>query len=394
MTRMNKTDITATKRSGIHIPSLQIESKTGALTPYLWAVVILVSMFTAIVPMTIYAFSESYFQLVEGNIENRLIILVSAIVVLSITAIILGIKLASSLVTSYKFENGVLTRGKLMKTVELSKDKKVLSGGAILYSLGHIGDGSKAFYGTTASNAVNLLQRIFDNLDRSFVEKYFDTDAYRKKEYGNVRFVRETKYSAVYETENGKQIKIPRMYEGLCTCSENVKGVSIAARIAKRCVLVFAAMMVFTITALGIRIAGDRKKWETVDTSKEVVSEIPERFGYEKETQWNAKAKEQTVTYEKTVGTKTSRIHIRFSPDGSCTVTPELFYEKKPQDIDEELRAFMEIGGHEIEESEWERFLGNLHKTMEGEYSYDKLYDKNGKRLLTIGTSDGYIDLH
>lgn len=199
-------------------PSFETEKHTHAFGAMLWWAVSLISMFTVGTGITAIGLcGASVLKITSTFLQDNTVIVLMLFFAVAIVIFFIGLlRFASVLTTSYKFDSNTIIKGTL-----------AARGG--------------------------LISKITANTDFEFVRANFDTDRYKKTIYENAVLTGETKRYLKYSS-NGRTIKILKIYDSMpdLRIAENTVKKSVASRVIKRVVLVFAIFLALEITDLCI----------------------------------------------------------------------------------------------------------------------------------------------
>jgi len=296
------------------------------------------------------------------------------------------------LLTSYQFQNGCLVKGRIKDNPEF-EDAWAVSQSTLVFSAARAllkGNQKKSFNMITLAGTLKIIKRIICNLDPEFVKRYFDSDVYKKTVYRNVRLVSKGKNSLIFASDEKKKIVVPRIYTGMYE-SEQPEGPSIIRRIIRRSVLVFILSGAFITGLLIVQAINNPKDEQNIQLSAEAIRSELEVFGYT----YNKANSSLIVLTKNLYGDRTSEIKYELNLDGSIKKAYiQLYFNKNSKDVEFEMNAVINTLPYNIPPEERERFIGNVIKSINGEYTYDKLKDEAGTKHLLISKSGGYIDIH
>ena len=376
-------------KSNIFFPSFKFERKTKAFNKYIWWFVALISMFSVslVLLCMFHTFLCWFLNIVSSFIHDNFIFVTFIPVILYILLSYQFLKFLSSLMTSYKFEDDQIIKGKIQKSNKIKGTDLIIDTILVTNMLKNVSNSSKVVASNTASNMNNILNLIRLNTKKEFVQKYFDTELYKKEVYKNPKLIKENKYSLIYTCDNKKKLVIPKIYDGICDV-DNKKETSFLFRIAIRSVIVFVIVLFILIADLVIGYSNNTQNITTISNEVHILQENLTSYGYTCE-----KVNEKMYTFSKIVGEKTSKISYYLDKNGNIDdVNIQLYYNSNYPNIEKELIYIISTINDEFNSSDVSEFVSLVHQNIQGNLEYGSLRGKNYK--LTLGTSQGYIDIH
>lgn len=376
-------------KSNIFFPSFKIERKTKAFNKYIWWFVALISMFSVslVLLCMFHTFLCWFLNIVSSFIHDNFIFVTFIPVILYILLSYQFLKFLSSLMTSYKFEDDQIIKGKIQKSNKIKGTDLIIDTILVTNMLKNVSNSSKVVANNTASNMNNILNLIRLNTKKEFVQKYFDTELYKKEVYKNPKLIKENKYSLIYTCDNKKKLVIPKIYDGICDV-DNEKETSFLFRIAIRSVIVFVIALFISIADLVIGYSNNTQNITTISNEVHILQENLTSYGYTCE-----KVNEKMYTFSKSVGEKTSKISYYLDKNGNIDdVNIQLYYNSNYPNIEKELIYIISTINDEFNSSDISEFVSLVHQNIQGNLEYGSLRGRNYK--LTLGTSQGYIDIH
>ncbi len=376
-------------KSNIFFPSFKIERKTKAFNKYIWWFVALISMFSVslVLLCMFHTFLCWFLNIVSSFIHDNFIFVTFIPVILYILLSYQFLKFLSSLMTSYKFEDDQIIKGKIQKSNKIKGTDLIIDTILVTNMLKNVSNSSKVVASNTASNMNNILNLIRLNTKKEFVQKYFDTELYKKEVYKNPKLIKENKYSLIYTCDNKKKLVIPKIYDGICDV-DNEKETSFLFRIAIRSVIVFVIALFISIADLVIGYSNNTQNITTISNEVHILQENLTSYGYTCE-----KVNEKMYTFSKSVGEKTSKISYYLDKNGNIDdVNIQLYYNSNYPNIEKELIYIISTINDEFNSSDISEFVSLVHQNIQGNLEYGSLRGRNYK--LTLGTSQGYIDIH
>lgn len=375
-------------KNGYYYPNFSFEKKTRAFNPYLGCPVLMISLFTvgvigsALHRLIAYLADLKSTVIMEyGTFAIPLVILV--FVVIMITK---GVSWVLSLLTSYKFEGDKLIRGRNVYSGPVETVDMVVQTVNMGMMISNLKNLTMVNLGNSISNYIELFRRIRLNCNYEYVQKCFDTDYYKKKEFTNPRLVKETKYFLVYGTDT-KKIKIPKIYPGLCV-DPNVMPKKLSGRIAVRAIIIFLIAMTLSFADLcAASFMNSTYKGNVAGTLKQI-SEVFSEYGYTPhEFLDNA--------FVRNEGERKSEVKYTIYKDGQIReVDVEVYLLGHSKNKGDEIRYIIGTINHEFDEVEVSGFLEALNLSLDGEFTYYKLISTDGKYTLIISLSGGYVHVH
>lgn len=333
-------------------PSFETEKHTHAFGAMLWWAVSLISMFTVGTGVTAIGLcGASVLKITSTFLQDNTVIVLMLFFAAAIVIFFIGLlRFASVLTTSYKF------------------------------------DGNTIIKGTLAARG-GLISKITANTDFEFVRANFDTDRYKKTIYENAVLTGETKRYLKYSS-NGRTIKILKIYDSMpdLRIAENTVKKSVASRVIKRAVLVFAIFLALEITDLCIGYGKNDEVNGNISQSNATVEKILTENGFTMQ-------KISNIVYLYTKSTadnsRTSKLQIVYDKSGNIDKSDTEMFIESENDIlalENLLKVF-------CKSQSTEEFISAVRKQLDGKSANDKLTLDNGQ-LLRLGTSGGYTEVH
>ena len=376
-------------KSNIFFPSFKIERKTKAFNKYIWWFVALISMFSVslVLLCMFHTFLCWFLNIVSSFIHDNFIFVTFIPVILYILLSYQFLKFLSSLMTSYKFEDDQIIKGKIQKSNKIKGTDLIIDTALVTNMLKNVSNSSSVVASNTALNMNKIITLIRLNTKKEFVQKYFDTELYKKEVYKNPKLIKENKYSLIYTCDNKKKLVIPKIYDGICDV-DNKKETSFLFRIAIRSVIVFVIALFILIADLVIGYSNNTQNITTISNEVHILQENLTSYGYTCE-----KVNEKMYTFSKSVGEKTSKISYYLDKNGNIDdVNIQLYYNSNYPNIEKELIYIISTINDEFNSSDVSEFVSLVHQNIQGNLEYGSLRGRNYK--LTLGTSQGYIDIH
>lgn len=333
-------------------PSFETERYTHAFGKMLWWIVSLISMFTVGIGVTAIGLcAASVLEITSTILQDHTVIVLMLFFTVTLVIYFFGLlRLASALTTSYKF------------------------------------DGNTIIKGTLASRG-GLIAKITANTDFVFVKTYFDTDRYKKMVYENAVLIGETKRYLKYNS-NGKIIKILKIYDSMpdLRIAENTVKKSVASRVIKKAVLVFAIFLALEITDLCIGYGKNDEVNGNISEGNATVEKILTENGYTMQEISN-------IVYLYTKPTadnrRTSCLRIVYNKSGNIDKSEVEMFIENEKDIST-LEALINVL---CKSESTDEFIDSVRKQLDGKTSNAKLTLDNGQSLR-LGKSGGYTEVH
>ena len=368
-------------KNKIYNPSFDYEKKTKALNIEVWGFVSLISMFTiCFICCVLHAMFSGVLDIEYTFLYHYSIIIELALVL--IFATIFGVGLTSflnKLLYSYKLEGKKIIKGKIIATTRTSGDP--ISG--VVTAVGLLVNNNPALTMSSGRNLRHIINLIKSNLDSTFVNDNFDSECYAKKEYTNIKLIKETKSKLIYRCDNKRRLVIPKIYEGLGSKS-NDRNSSFISRIIKRSLVLFVIGIVVVIIDLSIGIKNNPHYKNNIDTSCLRISDNISKYGYKQNN---------NCGFEKKVSNLfNSKLKYNIDRQGNLIRSDiELYYDSNNYD-EEELRDIIELSASNYSREELNQFVEKVTSCVYNKCEYGNY--TIGSLRLRIGISDNYINIH
>lgn len=375
----------------ILIPSFEVERCTKGLNKSLWGFVGVISMFTVGVGVFIsHQMFVSILNITSSLMSDYMVFTGSVPIV--IFALMFGIGLfdfLNQLLHSYEISHEKIVKGRIMSPANVKGTTVALEAAFTTYMATNIGNSSKVSNANGIKNLFGIFELIAHNMQQPFVDEFFHTDLYKKKEYLNPQLIRETKHYYIYTCDNKKKLKIYKIYTGMVNTENSKKHPSLLKRIITRSLLV---MLMFALLSTVDLVIGASNNKENIGNIQQTVSEIEHNlhtFGYTTE-----KFSEKIYCFEKIVSSeRTSYVKYRFNVKGQIDdVEFDVYYNDNSTDMPSELEYIIDSATKEFSDAEILAFIENVQKTINGEYVYDRLESSNCNIIL--GTSGEHAHIH
>ena len=379
------------KKTNIFYPSFIFEKRTKAFNKYIWWFVSLISIFTIslLIFTMFHTFMCWFLNLVSTFIQDNFTIIVFLPIIIYIVLSYQFLQWLTSLMTSYKFEEGKIIKGKIQKADKINGIDLVIDTALLANMINNISNSSSVVASNATSNLNKITNLIRLNINPEFVEKYFDTELYKKQVYENPKLVRTTKYSLIYECDNNKKLVIPKIYEGICD-TDNQKESSFIGRILIKSAIVFIIALIIAVVDLSI---GYHNNKEYVSSISNVKSTIEQKFNYYGYTSKKINEKMYRFTKELENGDRTSEVSYYFDKNGNVKdVDIQLYYNSTSKNVDNELTYIISTINDKFDSNEVSNFINLVKENIAGNYKYGNLKSENYKLILS--RSSGYVDIH
>lgn len=372
---------------GYYIPNYYFERKTQAFNLYLGFPVYIISLFIVVFGVIIpCVFIMSFLDLESIFLwEYSNYLFVVFVVGGAIVAVKKGISLLSSMKTSYKIEGNKLIRGMNSNEGDISDEEMAIQAACLRTMFKNMGKNSTMFnLAYSISNFISIFKMIMLNYNYDYVERFFDTDCYKKKEFTNPVLVKETKYCLIFKTDTRK-VKIPKIYPGISK-EPNVKGKSISRRIIKRIIVVLLIAIIFSLTDISYNFYKNPTYKESISNTWEELSDG--LLDYEFSPHETRKH-----VFARSVGERYSEVKYYLDKDGQIIdVDINIYYPTQSGDKEDEIRYIISTVNHNFNENEISEFVEALNQSVEEGFTYYKLNSTDGKYTLLISLSSG--DIH
>lgn len=372
----------------ILVPSFEFEKKTKGFNKTLWGIVGLISMFT--VGLFVFVLHEiiRYFLNITSTFifDNSIVLLPTLILIFAIIFGIGGYGFINSLLNSYKFVNGKIIKGRILDADRVKEFDLTLDSLITTYMIKNIDNPTNVMYANTLKNSFKIINLIKLNTDKEFVYKYFDTPLYKKKEYINPKFLRETKYSLIYIYDNNKKLKIPKIYDGMNIKLIPNKQSSLISRILIRSLIVFLIFSALSLCDLTIGYRNNNKYINLINNTYKNIEYHLKSYGYT-----SKKINEKCYIFEKYSNNRNSNLKYIFDKNGNIIDVQFDIYFSSSSNTDE-LNFVIKSMNDNFSDNEIENFISNVDSCIKGTCSYTKLVSDNS--TIRIGTSNGLIQVH
>ncbi len=368
--------------NNIFYPSFKFERKTKALNISVWGFVGLISMFSTFLFVIVpYLFLSDFFDIVSAFILDNLgIVMVTYIIIF---ALIFGIGLYKFLITplySYKFEDNKIIKGRIINSEKIKGKDLAFDAIMTTYMAENITNSTSVMAGNAAINMNTIDNLTKLNTNQEFVNKFFDTDIYKKKIYNNPKLIKETKYSLIYICDGNKKLVIPKLYEGMNITKNNGSESSLLSRVLVRSLIVLCIFFIFSMIDLFIGISNNNKNKSNINNTCEFIQTNLNNYGY---------SINRNCNFEKIVSnTRTSTIKYNINKNGNITkVDLDLYYDISSYS-DDELKYIISTLNTDFSNDEINNFIEKVNSCVNGDCSYTKL------KSLRIDLSGGFVNIH
>lgn len=375
-------------KNNIFVISLKLESKTKALSKTLWGPACLISIFSLGIIYCLHLMLCSLLNVVSTVTLDNITIFVGLILLFVVISMIKITKFLDTLMSSYKFEDNRIIKGKITNTNEVNGESLVLDTIVTAYMSSNIGNSNKVHNANTIRGIYELIKLIELNTNREFVEEYFDTELYKKKIYNNPKLYKETKYSLIYTCDNKKKLVIPKIYEGMNITQNNQKESPIIGRTLIRVWLIFLILLGLSFADLLIGYKNNPNYISNINNKYSYIENGLKLYGYTSE-----KRSELCYEFRKEISDKKkSTVKYIFDKMGNIDKVEVQLYFDNTMYVDQELDFILKSLDDHFTNNEIDEFISKVNLCISGNCSYGKL--TSGKNLLRIDRSDGFIDVH
>ncbi len=373
-------------KQGIFVPSLKLEKKTKVFNKYIWLPVVFLNFVLALISFVFYEMIKSVLNIVYSFYSEHLLIVLAVFMVLLLGSIPNFCSFIFQLWTSYEFSDGKIVKGRItFKAFDYGKINTIATDAIALGGmLKKLENSSQVQASRAAGEWGSFIALTRLNLNKAFVEQVFDTDAYKRTEYENPRFIRETRYSQIYQCEDKKRLVIPKIYEGLIETPER-KESSLWTRILGKGLLAGAILFLLATIDVGINFNRNPERLDAIENTRVTLGDDLENFSFEKDYNGVFQREEHSGYC--------SSVKYSVNKEGQVTdVDFQLYYDKNSKNVAEELEYILSTVPTAYNEVEKAEFIQNVIRSIEDTFTYDVLETRNSK--VIIGTSSGFIDVH
>ncbi|MCI8271903.1 MAG: hypothetical protein HFG16_06290 [Erysipelotrichaceae bacterium] len=375
----------------IFVPSFKLERKTRALNRALWGFVGLISMFTySFLVVILHLMFSSIWNVEHTWISDHIIFAMLIPMIIFIAMFGTGLyRFFDMLLHSYKFEGDRIIKGKIIrpdkgKITELAADVAVTG-----YKIKNMDDPSTAVPLGAAVDLYKTHNLIKLNTDEEFVNRFFDTEVYRKTTYDQTKLIKETKYSFIYSSQNNGTLVIPKLYEGMDIHTNSSKECSILIRVVSKSFIIWLLCFIVSMIDLsvGMNDHANYKSNGTIPATSAVCSDIQmhlDAYGY--------MVKKDCSFEKKDPDDKISVIRYDIDKQGNIKkVDINLYYNKETYN-EEELKQIIYLLDEHPSATKIDEFIAQVGACVNGDFSYGKI--TVGKHTLKIGLSSDYINIY
>lgn len=372
----------------VYCPSFETEKRTRAFNRHIWWFVSLISLFTVGIGVfaAFHPFMSSFLGLVSSPVTDHMVVPILACVFIFVALAYQLVMFLTELMTSYSFENNRIVKGKIQNKIPPSAASLINDAEVTAYMLKNAGNSGRVMTAQAGKNLGIILQLIEYNMNPAFVSQCFDTDIYKKKVYTNPVFVKETRYTLVYNCENGKLV-IPKIYAGLCSSDSEPR--SFILRIVIRGIIVFAIGLMIACADLGYGSSQNKENLSNIADTRDTIERELGGYNYAVD-----KVNSKVYKFSKSDGIKKSEITYYFDKNGAVEdVDIQLYYNDTA--FENELRYIISSMDESFNEVEVDDFISQAVENVNSEHpGYTILCSENGKYSLRLGSSEGYVDIH
>lgn len=372
----------------VYCPSFETEKRTRAFNRHIWWFVSLISLFTVGIGVfaAFHPFMSSFLGLVSSPVTDHMVVPILACVFIFVALAYQLVMFLTELMTSYSFENNRIVKGKIQNKIPPSAASLINDAEVTAYMLKNAGNSGRVMTAQAGKNLGIILQLMEYNMNPVFVSQCFDTDIYKKKVYTNPVFVKETRYTLVYNCENGKLV-IPKIYAGLCSSDSEPR--SFILRIVIRSIIVFAIGLMIACADLGYGSSQNKENLSNIADTRDTIERELGGYNYAVD-----KVNSKVYKFSKSDGIKKSEITYYFDKNGAVEdVDIQLYYNDTA--FENELRYIISSMDESFNEDEVDDFISQAVENVNSEHpGYTILCSENGKYSLRLGSSEGYVDIH
>ena len=372
------------------VPSFQVERYTQGLNSCLWGFIGLISMFSVGVGVVVsHMMFVSIFNVISTFMSDNSVVVLPALVVAF--AIVFGVGLYhffNNMTFAYRFDNDKIVRGQLIRPEKIKGSSLALEGLLTAYMAANIGDSGKFTSANSLKGVHRMIELIVQNMDQNFANMFFDTDLYKKKAFLNPRLIKETKRSYIYQCDNKKRLKILKIYTGMATPKEGVKEKAIWKRVLSRSIFVFLVFAIIFAADLAIGLSQNADHMEHIQQAVSRLEDGLTDFGYIKE-----ESTEKICEFQKKASSeRTSSVKYDLDKNGEIdSVTFEVYFNRDSKNMPSEVAYLISSTNGGYSESDIAAFIDNVQKTIDGNFTYDKLESSNGKIVLSLSGGHAHI---
>lgn len=375
----------------IFAPSFKLERKTRALNGALWGFVGLISMFTySFLVMILHLMLSSIWNVEHTWISDHIIFAMLIPMIVFIVMFGTGLyRFFDMLLHSYKFEGDRIIKGKIVrpnkgKIAEFAADAAVTG-----YKIKNMDDPSSAVSLGTAVDLYKMHNLIKLNTDEEFVNRFFDTEIYRKTTYDRTKLVKETKYSFIYSSQNNGTLVIPKLYEGMDIHTNSSKERSIFSRVVSKSFIIWLLCSIVSMAdlSMGMSDHANYTSGGTIPATSAVCSDIQmylDVYGYT--------LKKDCSFEKKDPDDKISVVSYDIDKQGNIKkVDINLYYNKETYN-EEELKQIIHLLDEHSSVGKINEFIAQVGACVNGNFSYGEIIV--GEHTLKIGLSSDYINIY
>lgn len=370
------------------IPSFSVERKTKALTTWVWGLTAFIYLFISIFISMTHLVLIVILEVIRSFFYNNMVTMWPIICSSLVASILLGRALLS-LQTAYVIQPDKIIKGRIKNNAVAVTGSSLATQAALTaYMAANLTNPSHVSGANSINNSMVVFKMISLNMREGFAQKFFFTEAYKRKEYLNPQLIKESKRSYTYLCGKRK-IKIPKIYTGMDCGVQNAKEVSVFKRVVVRLLLLTAITITVFTADLAAGLASNPTYLSHITQSAAKIEASLSDFGYQ--IQWHNNT---VYRFEKAASEKRdSHIRYIFHTDGSIKdVTMEIYFNKSSQRVAEEIECILTSLDDGITQQQMDEFIAATQSTIEGEYEYTKLYSNN--YTVTLGTSDGHAHVY
>ncbi len=390
------------------IPSFALEATTRAASRLVVGALFLLQTLTIVLPaFFILSFGASMLgHLNVVTLQSTYLLFVSIFfMVFSIIPIISGLY---PLIYAYRIEDDKITRGGLCRLpaddkgnslVDAVGSEAVLTASAALASISSAEAGATLSYAATKKD--NWVALIIRNTDPTFVETYFDTICYKKKEYAQPVLVKETAKSFVYRCARNRKLVIPKLYTNMGAVGTH-KPLNLWLRLKKSLQRSFIAGIACGLLLLGLSavVSDTYREASTPIIEAQIVALGDELspLGYEYTLplfwQEGDYLTEATFIYHDADILDEyliNQVTYEFAVDGSVqSLSFELYFTAQSTDITQQVSGILATAPNTFSQETLDQITAAIIGIQGGSYTFDTMRSEDGKCSVKVMRYNDY----
>ena len=174
------------------------------------------------------------------------------------------------------------------------------------------------------------------------------------------------------------------IYTGMATPKEGVKGKAIGKRVLSRSIFIFLVFAADLAIGLSQNAGHTEHIHQTVARLEDGLTD----FGYIKE-----ESTEKICAFQKKASSeRTSSVKYVLDKNGEIDrVTFEVYFNRDSKNMPSEVAYLISSTNGGYSESDIAAFIDNVQKTIDGNFTYDKLESSNGKIVLSLSGGHAHV---